>query len=99
MIAPSMIKLSHTITRFDMDGLYNLLLFVSESLTFCIYSRQWLNVASDTLPYPYAPICHISYIHSLVLLVSTNKSVFSQFGPPTPLNIGTPPGRSPNLLA
>jgi len=30
MIAPSMIKLLHTITRFAMDGLYNLSLFVSD---------------------------------------------------------------------
>ena len=62
MIAPSMIKLLHTITRFDTDGLYNLLVY---TLTFDF-------VASDTLPYPYDPLCVVSYIHSLVLLISTN---------------------------
>jgi len=47
MIAPSMIKLLHTITRFDMDGLYNLLLFVSESLTLSGNGKTWL-----AIPYP-----------------------------------------------
>ena len=67
-----MIKLLHTITRFDMDGLYNLLLFVSEYTNIWLYGRRWLNVASDTLPAPYDPLYVSGYIHSLVLLISTN---------------------------
>ena len=48
-----------------------------------------------TLPVPHAPVTELGLHHSLVLLICMNKSVFSEFRPPTPSYIGSTPHRSP----
>ena len=50
------------------------------------------------IPYPHDPLCVAGTIHSYVLLISTNDRKISEFGLYPP-HTGTPPGRSPNLLA